>query len=339
MNGTALHDLGYRRNEPCICGSGERFKRCCGQAGGSGQDVPQTWPSEKSLLQLLLEADNIGLIEGEEPKARSLKNVMRLASSVRPGGGTILAGRGSAPHITKASELMGRLYRPSDIGMGSLHVGAIMFRDIFARVDIPISYGSPTVDALERSDLTAVQRRWLVHTPDEFRRFLDQFLDLVDFAFGWDDLQGDAGVVPEVKTYATLAHMQLESAAATVTAQCDLRGAVQSSLLATELILKAALLCNGILEPGLKTDFGHNTQSMSDHLERNGMSADFCRINIVLKRLPRFVENRYAASQPSRTETGHILMGAQYVASEMIRCITGRNVRADASVTEPRVYP
>jgi hypothetical protein len=129
-------------------------------------------------------------------------------------------------------------------------------------------------------------------------------LHLADFGFGWSDLQDDAGVLAEVNTYATLARMQLESAAATVTAQCDLRGAVQSSLLAAELILKAALFSSGVSEANVKSNFGHNTQTMSDHLQRNGLAADFSRINGVLKNLPRFVDNRYTASQPSRTETG-----------------------------------
>jgi hypothetical protein len=214
-----------------------------------------------------------------------------------------------------------------------------MFRDIFVRVDIPISYGRPTLDALALSDLTPVQRRWLVHTPEEFRRFLDQTLDLADFAFGWTDLQRGATATAEVKAYTTLAHMQLESAAATVTAQCDLRGAVQSSLLATELVLKAAILSGGVPEADLRIKFGHDTEAMSDHLQRAGLAADFGRVNAVLRKLPRFVANRYAASQPSRTETGHILMGAQYVALEIIRCLSGRNIRADASVAEPRAYP
>jgi hypothetical protein len=338
MKASFAYDLGYSRNEPCICGSGARFKHCCGQAGGFGS-TPPTWPAGKSLLQLLLEADEFGLIKGEEPKARSLKNLMRIANAVQPGGGTILAGPGSAPHIGKAVKLMDCLYRPSDIGMGALHVGAVMFRDIFVRVDIPISFGRLTLDAFEMSDLTPVQQRWLVNAPEEFRRFLDQFLDLADFAYGWTDLQRDAAVDAGVKTYATLTHMQLEPAAATVTAQCDLRGAVQSSLLAAELVLKAAILSGGVPEADLRNNFGHNTMAMSDHLERSGQAVDFSRINDVLRRLPRFVENRYAASQPSRTEVGHILMGAQYVASEIIRCLSGRNVRKDASMTEPRVYP
>jgi hypothetical protein len=332
-------DLGFRRNEQCICRSGARFKHCCGRPGGIGPDDPPTWPAGKSLLKLLMEADQAGLEAGEEPKARSLKNILRLARAVRPGGGTILAGEGTEPHITKAAQLMGQLYRRSDIGMGALHVGAIMFRDIFARVDIPIVYRILNLDPLEQSDLTLVQKRWLVSSTEEFRRFLDQFFDLVDFAFGWDDLQQRPSVMQEVKAYLTLAHMQLESAAATVTAQCDLRGAVQSSLLSVELALKAAILSDGVPEDTLKSDFGHDTKKMLKHLERHRLLEEPNRVAGVLDCLPRFVSNRYAATQPSRSETGHILMGAQYVGSEVARALSGRNVRKENSVTALRAYP
>lgn len=336
MNGA---DLGFRRNDPCPCGSGVRFKHCCGKPGGARADDPPTWPVDKSLLDLVLAADQAGLESGEEPRVRGLKNILRVANSVRPGGGTILAGEGVEPHITKAARLMEILYRRSDIGMGALHVGAIMFRDIFARIVIPIAYGALTLDPLRQCDLTPLQQRWLVKSPGEFARFLDQFFDLIDFSLGWDDLLKQDGVAPEVKSYLTSVHFQLEAAAATVTAQCDFRGAIQSCLLSVELALKAGLLATGVPEGVLKRDFGHDVRQMLVRLEQEKVLKPGNRVAAVLKNLPRFVENRYASVQPSRPEAGHILMGSQYIASEIVRALSGRDVRKHSSGGHVRVYP
>jgi hypothetical protein len=165
-------NMGYSRNESCICGSALRFKHCCGRIGGPYDGRPATWPAEKSLLQLVLEADQTGLEAGEVPKERALKNIFRIAHAIKPSGGTILVGPSAPDYMKRASELIDRLYRPADIGMGALHVGAIMFRDIFARIDIPISYGKAEIDALEQTDLTPVQRQWLLSSSAEYMRFL-----------------------------------------------------------------------------------------------------------------------------------------------------------------------
>jgi hypothetical protein len=66
---------------------------------------------------------------------------------------------------------------------------------------------------------------------------------------------------------------------------------------------------------------------------------DVDRVVRTLKRLPPYVENRYSAEQPSRTETGHIVMGAQYVAGEVMRQITGYSIRAATEPPSERTYP
>ena len=332
-------DLGLRRNQSCLCGSGLRFKRCCGSFGGEPPGRPTSWPRGRSLLGLLLQADQEGFEAGHEPRARSLKNAIHVSQAVNPGSGTVLAGVGVPAYLQALNRLMGQLYRPRDTGMGALHVGAIMFRDVFARVDIPIAYGQVGLDALTCSDLSAVQSRWLRSIPAELARFEDQFLDLVDLAFGLDDMLKWSAHPAEALAYANLAHMHLEAAAAATTAQCDLRGAIQSSLLATELVLKAAILSAGAKEGMLRSDFGHDTGKMLARLRVDLPGLDFDRVTAVLARMPPFVANRYASLQPARQETGHILMGAQYVASEIIRRLSGRDARKANPCSPPRSYP
>ena len=65
---------------------------------------------------------------------------------------------------------------------------------------------------------------------------------------------------------------------------------------------------------------------------------DINRVLVAINRLPPYVENRYSATQPSRIETGHIAMCAQYIAGEVMRQVTGFSIRPAFELSE-RIYP
>ena len=48
-------------------------------------------PDDQTLLNLILEEDEVGLKAGEPPKARSLKTLLRVVGKISPGGGNIIA--------------------------------------------------------------------------------------------------------------------------------------------------------------------------------------------------------------------------------------------------------
>ena len=328
-----------RRNETCSCGSGLRHKYCCGKTASRASTKAGYGPDDQTLLNLILEEDEVGLKAGETPKARSLKTLLRVVGKISPGGGNIIAGVGRPIFVERINNIINDLYRPTDIGMGSLHAGAIMFRDIFARVDIPIGWGHFLLNPLECSDLTQTQKDWVRARPHDYSVFCDQFLDLVDFGYGLTEINDATSLCSEVKNFIQLSHIQLEAAAATVTGHCDLRGAIQSALLGAELALKAALASKGIKEAELKSKFKHNHLEMVKRLAVLYPQLDGDRVTRVATSFPEFVPNRYSAAQPERIETGHILMGAQYIASEVMRQLVGRSARVLARVVEPRVYP
>jgi hypothetical protein len=66
---------------------------------------------------------------------------------------------------------------------------------------------------------------------------------------------------------------------------------------------------------------------------------DLQRFLATVKRLLPYVKNRYSSSQPNRVETGHIVMGAQYLAAEVMRQITGYSIRSALTPAQQRVYP
>jgi hypothetical protein len=63
------------------------------------------------------------------------------------------------------------------------------------------------------------------------------------------------------------------------------------------------------------------------------------RVARVVGAFPDYVRTRYAGPQPTRKEVGEVLMGAQYIASEVTRCFSDRDIRQDHPSQRTRVYP
>ncbi len=296
-------------------------------------------PTDNDLLRLLIETDDEGIAAGEEPRRRELENLRRVMNRIRPGASYILAGQHTPPLVKRIQALGGRLYRPEDIRVGGVHMGAFMFRDLFARLSIPVIFGTVNLDPLEHLDLSDFQKDWLKHTPAEYARLGDQFIDLMDFGYGVMEMGHSRDIGDQAKSLLGLARFHFQAAAATITGAYDLGGAIQSALLGTELALKAGLAANGVPEDRLKLEYGHNFWKAAKALGEVEAGFDSERVLRVLDTFPAYVPNRYAGEQPGRIEAGHIVMGAQYVAAEVTRQLTDRNLRADGGMTEPRRYP
>jgi hypothetical protein len=132
----------------------------------------------------------------------------------------------------------------------------------------------------------------------------------------------------------------LEAAAATATTAYDFRGTVQCALLGGELALKAGLAGHGISDAELGSRaLGHNLAALADRLAQFEPDFDVNRVKRVVAAFPDFVQSRYNTQPPDRIETGHILMGAQYIGSEVTRCFSDRDYRKDNPAAPPRTYP
>ena len=214
-----------------------------------------------------------------------------------------------------------------------------MFRDMFCHLYAPIAYGRVKIDFWQLLDLTDFQKRWLASMPDELSRFTDQAMDIMDFGFGWHEFGHNRAINDRGKELIWRAHTQLEAAAATAVNAYDLGGSLQSALLGTELALKAGLAAHGISDQDLKRKFGHNLIAAAAQLAIFEPNFDMDRVSRVVSTFPDFVASRYDIPPPSRIETGHILMGAQYVGSEVTRQFSDRNCRADSTLSAPRAYP
>lgn len=321
------------RNEPCSCNSGYKFKHCCGALSAEAAR-----PSQAELETLAIEADDEGLALGEEPKQRAFMNVLRVVKRLGLDG-VILVGEGAPPIMQRIHAASNRMFRMIDMREGGVHLGFFMFRDLFAQLSVPLIFGSPHVDFVKQLDLSDDQKRWLGTDQEAMARFEDQALDLFDFGYGWMEF-GHTRAVPEnAKELIYRSHTHLEAAAATATNAYDFRGTVQSALIGAELAVKAGLACHGVDDTQLRKSYGHNLVKAARSLGEVEPAFDAERVIRAVSIFPDFAKSRYTGSQPSRLETGHILMKAQFVASEVTRAFTDRDLRKNEGLVRRRTYP
>lgn len=321
------------RNSSCPCGSRQRFKHCCG-----AQSREALRPTDSELEYLAVVADDQGLANGENPAQRAFKNVLRMLENLGVEG-VPLTGERSPEIVKRIHKVNNRLFRPLDMREGGIHLGFFMFRDLFSRLYVPMVFGSPQIDFMKFLDLSDDQKRWMSNDAEAMARFEDQAIDLFDFAYGFMEFGHSRKVNEQSKELIYRSHVQLEAAAATATSAYDYRGTLQSALLGAELALKAGLACNGYSDDKLRKEIGHNLNKAAEALGELEPNFDANRVTRSVSAFPNFAQSRYGGTQPDRSEMGHIVMKAQYVASEVTRTFTDRDHRDGQAVPSTRSYP
>ena len=134
-----------------------------------------------------------------------------------------------------------------------------------------------------------------------------------------------------------LSAFQTQSAAATLCASFDERGAVQSALVAAELSMKGALKGAGAQEGELK-GLGHNFEML---VRSVGERYTKFEVEQAMKHagvLPALVPNRYSEEQPDRIQTGQIVMASQAIGGLVARALTGGSLWTQFSTQMPRAH-
>lgn len=250
----------------------------------------------------------------------------------------VLFGSGTPKILQRIRNAFSSIYRKQDIAMGG-HIGVFMYRDIFARIAVPMMTGEVSIKPFQFVELTPIQLRIIQSEPDQIQTYLDQFFDVADVQYGIDQLRSPFGKMELVVRFIGLSRLHLHSAAAVLTGGYDYRGAVQAALLATELALKAGAAARELSEQDIKDRFGHKNSDTADFLGVGWPSFDLARVTRVLEAQPLYVPNRYSAVQPNRRDVGHLVMGAQYIVSEVVRQISDVNFRSFMHPPRARLYP
>ena len=244
-----------------------------------------------------------------------------------------------SPVAARCKKLNDELFLPKDLQMGSFHLGVFMFRDMFCHLYAPGSFGSPAIDMWNYLDLSDFQKDWLRTLPDELARFEDQSIDILDFGYGWRAFGEGRELDRRGADLIRRSHVQIEAAAAVAAGGGDLSGSMQSALLGTELALKAGLAAHWVEDDDLKNLFRHDLKKLAKSLAKHEPRFDLDRVLRVIRLFPNYVKDRYSLPPKSRVETGHILMGAQYVASEVTRQFSPYDCRKRDPSLGSRTYP
>ena len=238
-----------------------------------------------------------------------------------------LSGRHQPDLLRRIRTIHQTLYRTKDVAVGGLHGGAFMFRGIAVQIHVPLFFGTVGINPFEHNDLSPRQNEWLRRDPEQFEAYISTFSDIFDFSACLYSFGGYNNPPKDSRHLFSLAAFQLQAAGATLCAAFDERGAIQSSLMGAELALKAALAGNGLCDTDLKK-YGHDLPLLVETVGNVYSRFELASVKARIHLLPNLVDNRYSSTQPSRMETGEIVVAGEYVAGAVARAMTGGSFRA-----------
>ena len=281
---------------------------------------------EIDLRKLVIEIDDELIKEGKEPSKRSFHTNLKIINNLGIHGMDIL----NNPISNEVNKIYSELYRSTDLCMPPMHTGAFMFRDIFFSIRMPITYGKVINNPIELlDDITENQKEWLFSDKKSGLIFFDQVIDLMDFIYGLDDVRGEKTLPDKTLLYWLKAKQQLEAVSATVLGSFDKDAITQNSCLATELILKGALIIGGVPDNELIHKYGHKLINLANKAIEQLPNIDKEVMLFVVNKFPDYVQDRYNDTGLSRLELGNLLMYAQYVGGEILRQFSKRNFRTE----------
>ncbi len=289
---------------------------------------------EIDLMKLVLEVDEQLIQLGTEPFQRPQHAYLIIAQRLKPGSSATFE---YDPLFKAVHQIYSELYRPVDLYMPPMHVGAFMFRDVFFPLRIPLIFCFPAINPVDfLADVPEIQKQWLFNDRQVGLTFFDQVIDVMDFVYGLDDLEKIGQLPEKTVEWWYLAKQQLEAAAATVLGSFNKYAVIQNCCIATELLLKGALLAKGIDEKTLankKQGYGHNLENLVNKTALHLPSIDQETLLLAVGQFPDYVESRYEAKQFSRLALGNLLMNTQFISGEVLRQLSDRDFRSDFSRT------
>jgi len=133
---------------------------------------------EIDLMKLVLEVDEQLIQMGAEPFQRPQHAYLIITERLKPGSSAFLQ---DDPLFHAVNQIYSELYRPADLYMPPMHVGAFMFRDVFFPLRIPLIFGSPAINPVDfLTDVPEIQKQWLFNDRQVGLTFFDQVIDVMD---------------------------------------------------------------------------------------------------------------------------------------------------------------
>lgn len=216
-----------------------------------------------------------------------------------------------------------RLYPTGDFSMPSLLTGGVALRDIMYPVKIPVGYGTFSVDPLKYIDIKQQELELIFRCyPEQGWRAFYGVCDLWDFGYGVDDLINTDSPARDLLNNAR------SSVAATpriLSGAIDLDSAVQTACLTAELSMKAVLVHLGWSEQKIRK-LSHSLVKLADAIINEKPTKNDERLREACNKFPNYVMSRYSSHGLTRLGLMNLAMRAQFVAADVIRRISDRNI-------------
>ena len=162
----------------------------------------------------------------------------------------IMNGHAKPPILDRIEAAFKSIYRPQILQLAAtlayLCIGTSL------RESASLIFGQVSLNPFDHIELTPIQLRILQTEPETIEIFLDQFSDIFDIQYGTTELKEQYSTIELTDRFINLSRLHLHAAAAVLTGGYDYRGAVQSSLLASELALKSGAAVEGLTETRLR---------------------------------------------------------------------------------------
>ncbi|MFG6107187.1 hypothetical protein U2F10_33435 [Leptothoe sp. EHU-05/26/07-4] len=288
----------------------------------------------ENFFDIVLEIDNELIAQGINPHQRSCRAPLEALKRLYPHCSVSI---NDNPISDAVQQIYTQIYGLRDLQMPPVHVGAVVFRDIFFPLRIPLIFGYVHLDPINLlEEMTEIQKQVFLSDKKEVLRFHDQFIDLMDFAYGINELREENSIPKRTLEWWGLARQQLEAAAIAL-GSFDKYAVIQNCCISSELILKGALIAKDERFKGLEKDeldrklqkkYGHDIEKTARKVSTFFPDIDQQLLVSVVERYPKLVERRYDAKRYKRVEIGNFLMNAQFIAGEILRQFSYRNTRA-----------
>lgn len=289
---------------------------------------------EIDLTKLVIEVDDELIQKGIEPFQRPLHTYSTITQRLKPGSSITLE---HYPLFNAVNQIYKELYRLTDLVMPPIHIGTFMFRDVFFPIRIPVILGSLAINPVDfLIDVPNTQKRWLFNDQQTALTFLDQVIDLIDFTYGLDDLQKTGKLPSKTVEWWDLAKQHLEAAAAILLGSFNKYAVIQNCCIATELLLKGALITFDFDEETLRKQYGHNFKKLVNTSYQHLSNLDKETLLFVVQQFPDYAQSRYEAQNFSRLDLGRFMMNTQFISGEILRQFSNRNCRKDFTVMPNR---
>lgn len=149
------------------------------------------------------------------------------------------------------------------------------------------------------------------------------FADVYDFTYGLDDIRGSK---PDAEKLWHMAASNLADVANALPMTFTVDSLIQSICMVVELSLKAALVANGAKPEEFKGSKGHDLKALAKRLAEELPHRDDPLIEVVINRLPHYVQSRYAPAGLSRLEVVRLALAVQFVAAATVRRLSSRDL-------------